>query len=365
MTKRDYYEVLDLDRNASKPEIKKAYRKAAMKYHPDKNPGNKEAEEKFKEAAEAYEVLHDDQKRKIYDQYGHEGLRGTGFSGFSGFEDIISNFGDIFEDFLGSGFGGSRRQRGAGADLRYDLAIELEEAARGVEKIIDVKKHALCSSCNGARSEPGSGLETCSTCGGYGQVQSRQGFFSINMTCRTCGGSGKIISNPCKRCSGSGKELQRKKLKVNVPTGVESGSHLRLVGEGEPGVSGAPDGDLYIQIHVNDHHTFERHGNDLVCQIPITFVQAALGAEIELSTLTGKSTLVIPRATQTHKLLKINGEGMPLLDSRGRGDLIVQVVVKTPEKLTKKQEQLFREYAKISGESVQEPSKGIFERLYR
>lgn len=365
MTKRDYYEVLGLERDVPKAEVKKAYRKAAMKYHPDKNPGNMEAEEKFKEAAEAYEVLHDEQKRKIYDQYGHEGLKGSGFSGFSGFEDIFSNFGDIFEDFLGGGFGGKRQQRGAGADLRYDLAIDLEEAASGVEKIIDVKKHAPCSACNGARSEPGSGMETCSTCAGYGQVQSRQGFFAINMACRACGGSGKIISNPCKLCLGSGKEFKRKQLKVNVPTGVESGSHLRLVGEGEPGLSGAPDGDLYIQIHVNEHHTFERHGNDLVCQIAVTFVQAALGAEIEIPTLAGRATLVIPRATQTHELLKINGEGMPVLHGRGRGDLIVQAVIKTPEKLTKKQEQLLREYAEISGEPVKEHSKGIFERLYR
>ncbi|GMT42295.1 MAG: chaperone protein DnaJ [bacterium] len=365
MIKKDYYEVLGVDRGASKQEIKKAYRKAAMSHHPDKNPGDAEAEEKFKEAAEAYEVLHDDGKRRIYDQYGHDGLKGTGFSGFSGFEDIFSNFGDIFEDFLGSGSGRSRRQRGSGADLRFNLAISLEEAATGSKKVIDVDKQAPCPACKGSCAEPGTNAETCPTCSGYGQVRQTQGFFSINMACHRCGGSGRIIKNPCVLCSGKGREIQRKKLKVNVPVGVQSGSHLRLVGEGEPGVSGAPDGDLYIQISIQNHHTFERHEDDIVCQLPITLTQAALGAEIEIPTLLGKTTLLIPRATQTHKLLRIYGEGMPKLHHGGKGDLIIQVIVKTPEELTKEQEKLLREYAEISGESVKERSKGIFERLYR
>jgi len=365
MAKRDYYDILGVTRGSSKEDVKKAYRKAALKYHPDKNPDDSEAEEKFKEAAEAYEVLHDDEKRQIYDRFGHEGLKSTGFSGFHGFEDVFSSFGDIFGEFFGGGFRTGRRRQSKGADLRYDLQIELEEAARGVEKEFEVEKYVTCSVCKGSKVEPGHSAQTCPTCGGYGQVRRTQGFFSINMTCHACGGSGQQIKHHCKKCGGRGRELQRKKLRIQVPAGVDSGSHLRLVGEGEPGPEGGQNGDLYVMIDVKDHPLFERHGMDLASKLSISFVQAALGAEIELPTLLGKTKITIPKGTQSHQLLRIKGEGMPRLHEEGRGDLIVQVVVRTPEKLTKEQEKLLRHYAEISGEDVKEPSKGFFERFIR
>ena len=364
MIKKDYYEVLGVERSVSKVEIKKAYRTAAVKHHPDRNPGNKESEEKFKEAAEAYEVLHDEQKRQIYDRYGHEGLKGTGFSGFRGFEDIFSSFGDVFEEFFG-GFGGGRRSTGRGADLRYHMSIDLEEAAEGAEKIIDLVLDVPCSACHGTRAEPGTSPERCSVCGGYGQVRRTQGFFSVNITCHTCGGLGQVIKHPCKQCAGQGKEKKEKQLSVKIPSGVDTGSHLRLVGEGEPSISTGRDGDLYVLIDVKDHSVFERHGNDLACQLPISFAQAALGVEIEVPTLLGEATLSIPARTQTHKLFRVRGEGMPILHDRGKGDLIVQVIIKTPDKLSKEQEKLLREYAELSGEAVKKPSKGFFKKLYK
>ncbi len=365
MIKRDYYEVLRVERSSQKDEIKKAYRSAAIKHHPDKNPGDAEAEEKFKEAAEAYEVLYDEKKREIYDRFGHEGLKGSGFTGFHGFEDIAGSFGDIFEEFFGAGTGRSRQRAGQGADLRYHLTIELEEAASGVEKVIDVEKNVPCSVCRGARVEPGHSAETCATCSGYGQVRRTQGFFSINMTCHACGGSGQVIKHLCKACYGVGKEKKEKQLRIKVPPGMETGSHLRLVGEGEPGVSSAPDGDLYVLVEVKDHPVYERHGNDLASRLPITFAQAALGAEIEVPTLLGNASLSIPAGTQTHKLFRLRGEGMPVLHGRSKGDLLVQVIVRTPEKLDKEQKRLLREYAKVSGEKIKEPSKGFFEKLYK
>lgn len=361
MIKKDYYEVLGVERTVTKIEIKKAYRSAAVKHHPDRNPGDKEAEEKFKEAAEAYEVLHDEQKRQIYDRYGHEGLKGTGFAGFRGFEDIFSSFGDVFEEF----FGGGRRSTGRGADLRYHMSIDLEEAARGVEKVIDLVLDVPCSVCHGTRAEPGTSPERCSACGGYGQVRRTQGFFSVNMTCRTCGGLGQVIKQPCKQCAGKGTGKKEKQLRAKIPPGVDTGSNLRLVGEGEPSISTGRDGDLYVLIDVKDHPVFERHGNDLACQLPISFAQATLGVEIEIPTLLGETTLSVPSGTQTHKLFRVHGEGMPILHERGKGDLIVQVIVKTPDKLGKEQEKLLREYAKLSGETVKKPSKGFFKKLYK
>lgn len=350
MTKHDYYEILGIERGTPKEEIKKAYRRAALKFHPDKNPGDKEAEEKFKEAAEAYEVLHDDQKRQIYDRYGHEGLKGTGFSGFQGFEDIFSSFSDIFGDFFG-GFG-QRRDRNRGADLRYDLSITLKEAATGAEKTIRVRKHGICPACHGTRSEHGHHAQTCPTCGGYGQVRRQQGFFAISMPCDACGGTGQVVKNPCKKCKGSGKELIEKELKVRVPAGIEAGQHLRLVGEGEAGSLGQQDGDLYIVIEVEENPQFERHGDDLVSRVKISFPQAALGAEIEIPTLLDKTTLDIPRGTASHTVFRIKGEGMPGLQRRGKGDLVVQVIIDVPEKLTKEQENLLRDFAKTTGENV-------------
>ena len=368
MTKKDYYEILGVGRDASKEEIKKAYRKAAMKYHPDKNQDDKVAEEKFKEAAEAYEVLRDESKRSTYDRFGHEGLRGSGFSGFRGAEDIFSSFSDIFGDIFGGGFGGggaSRASRGQGADLRYDLEIELEEAATGLEKNIELRKNVRCPHCEGAGAEPGTSVDVCSTCGGHGQVARQQGFFSISMPCPTCSGSGKIIKNRCGTCNGNRKVVKKKSLIVKIPAGIESGQNLRLKGEGEPGEYGAPDGDLYVVIGVAPHRHFERHGKDLVCQLNITFAQAALGAEIEIDTLLGKSTLLVPKGTETHTLLKVRGEGLPSVQGRGKGDLAVQVVVKTPQRLDDEQEELLRKFAEIEGESVLEKAKGVFEKLFR
>ncbi len=356
MTKRDYYEILGVNKGSAKEEIKKAYRQAALKYHPDKNPGDKDAEEKFKEAAEAYEVLQDDQKRGVYDRFGHEGLKGTGFHEFSGYEDIFSSFGDIFEDFFGHR--SARRERGRGSDLRYDLTIELKEAATGLEKVVPVEKYEHCPECVGTGCEKGYQPETCASCGGHGQVRRQQGFFAISMPCGACGGSGKTIKKPCKRCKGTGRELKKKELKVKIPAGVESGSHLRLVGEGEPGSAGAASGDLYILIYVKDNPDFERHGDDLVTKLLVNFPQAALGAKVEVPTLLGKVEMDVPRGTQTHTLFRIKKEGMPTLHGKSRGDLIVQVVVEVPKKLSKEQEKLLREYAEAGGDPVKK--SGLF-----
>lgn len=365
MRKRDYYEVLGVGRNADKSEIKKAYRKAATKHHPDKNPGDHEAEEKFKEAAEAYEVLHDDEKRNLYNQFGHAGLKGTGFSGFGGFEDIFSSFGDIFSDIFGTGSGARTRHADKGTDLRYDLSIELEEAATGTERVIDINKSVTCTKCNGTGAQKGTYPETCPTCHGRGQVARQHGFFSISTPCHTCSGMGQVIRNPCGNCGGTGKAQESKSLKVKIPAGVESGQHLRVSGEGEAGERGATAGDLYVVIHVKQHRIFDRSNGDLVCQLHISFAQATLGTEIEVPTLLGKATLKIPKGTQTHSLFKVRGEGMPGIHGSRKGDLIVQVVMQTPKRLSREQEELLREFADVSGESVSEKSKGFFQRFHR
>jgi len=362
MNKRDYYEVLGVDKGSSKSEIKKAYRSAAMKYHPDKTDGDKESEEKFKEASEAYDVLHDESKRKIYDQFGHAGLKGSGFSGAGGFEDIFSNFGDIFSDIFG---GGRARHSGAGSDLRYDLTIELDEAATGTNSVIDFDKKETCTHCAGSGAEKGTSPQTCNTCGGRGEVARQHGFFAVRTTCPSCGGSGQTIKDKCKKCHGVGSEQVRKSLTVKIPAGIESGQHLKLAGEGEPGKRGGPPGDLFVVIHVNQHKIFERSGRDLICQLPISFVQATLGAEIEVPTLLSKATLKIPKGTETHALFKIRGEGMPQLHGGGNGDLIVQVIVQVPKKLTKDMEELLRQYAELSGEKVSEKAEGFFQRFLR
>ncbi len=367
MIKRDYYEVLGVDRDAKKEEIKKEYRKAALKYHPDKNPGNSEAEEKFKEAAEAYEVLHDDKKRRIYDQFGHDGLKGTGYSGFSGFEDIFSSFGDLFSEFFGGGgfggFGARQREQGRGADLQYNMKINLDEAAKGTEKSFTVRKNVLCPACNGMRTEAGYHPERCDRCQGSGQMNIRQGFFTMRMPCNVCGGKGEIIKKPCIECRGTGKEPKTRKLKVKIPPGIYSGAHLRLTGEGEPGMGGASSGDLYVMIEVATHDFFERHDDNLACRLPITFSQAVLGAEVEVPTLYGNERLNIKPGTKSHEILTIAGKGMPRLDSAGKGDLYVQVILKVPQKLNKEQKELLRKFAEVSGEEIKEP-KGFFSRLY-
>lgn len=359
--KRDYYEVLGVSRDATDNEIKSAYRKLAMQYHPDRNPGSKEAEEKFKEAAEAYEVLRDSQKRAIYDQYGHQGLEGTGFSGFGGFEDIFSSFSDIFDDFFGfsSGRRSSRSRSQKGADLRYDLTLSFMEAAFGKETEISIEKYEQCPECIGSGCEPGTHPETCRQCHGTGQVSRSQGFFTVRTTCPYCRGKGQIVSHPCKRCNGNGKVMVRKKVSVKIPAGVDHGSRLRLTGEGEAGVYGGPPGDLYVFIHVEPHPFFERHNTDVVCQVPISFIQAALGDEITVPTLTGEKTIQIPKGIQPGEMMRLPGEGIPSLKNGNRGDQIIQFAIKTPTNMSKKQEDLLREFAKLEQGKFRNKLKNI------
>ena len=361
-SKRDYYEVLGADRNASDSEIKKAYRKLAFKYHPDKNPGNQEAEDKFKEAAEAYEVLRDEKKRGIYDQYGHQGLEGAGFSGFGGFEDIFSSFGDIFEDFFGFGSNGrsgrSRVQRGS--DLRYDLSISFMNAAFGTETEIDVEKLETCTTCEGSGCEPGTYPETCGSCNGHGQVSRSQGFFTVRTTCPTCRGAGQTIVSPCTSCRGAGQIKTNKKVSVKIPGGVDTGSRLRLTGEGEGGHHGGPSGDLYIFIHVKQHEFFARNNTDILCEIPISFVQATLGDEIDVPTLNGEKVLKIRKGTQPGDTYRFRAEGIPSLRTGRRGDQIIQIAVKTPTHVSKKQESLLREFAKLEANTLSDKLKNIF-----
>jgi molecular chaperone DnaJ len=346
--KRDYYDILQVDRNAAEDVLKASYRKLAMKYHPDRNPGDKEAEEKFKEAAEAFEVLRDPRKRGIYDQYGHQGLEGSGFSGFGGFEDIFSSFGDIFENFFGFGSGSrghSRSQKGA--DLRYDLDLNFMDAAFGTEMEIKIEKRETCSACSGNGAEPGTHPETCSYCRGAGQVTRNQGFFTVRTTCPSCRGAGQVLPNPCARCKGTGQVVAPKTVVLKIPAGVDNGSRLRLTAEGEAGVHNGPPGDLYVFIHVKPHEFFERSNTDVICQLPISFVQAALGDKVKVPTLNGEKTIEIPKGTQPGDLLRLRGEGIPSLREHRRGDQIIQMIIKTPTNLSKKQEDLLRDFARL------------------
>lgn len=368
VTKRDYYEILGLSRDASEQDIKKAYRQAALQYHPDRNQGDKEAEERFKEASEAYEVLRDREKRTLYDRFGHDGVKSTGFTGFTGFEDIFSHFGDIFEDLFGFGsFGGfGTRQRAAaqrGADLRYDLEVTFEEAALGIEKGISFLKAVACSTCGGNCCEPGTHPSSCPTCGGRGSITRSQGFFSISSTCPHCQGAGQVINNPCSACRGTGRTREDKSLTVQVPGGVDNGTRLRLDGEGEAGPRGGPPGDLYVVIRVTPHQFFERQGYDILCTLPISFPQAALGAEIEVPTLNGSEKVKIPRGTQSGKVLTINGAGTASLRSRRRGNMLIQILVKTPTDLSQEQEDLLRQFAELTDTEVQAKGKSFFDRL--
>ena len=321
-----------------------------MQFHPDKNPGNKQAEERFKEAAEAYEVLSDRQKREIYDAYGHAGLSNTGFQGFSGFDDVFSGFGDIFEDVFGFGRGRGRgRTRPAaraGADLRYDLKISFLDAAFGLTTTIDLEKLHPCQACGGTGSAPGTTPSTCPTCNGRGQVVQSSGFFTISSTCPHCNGHGKVIAKACQTCRGTGREKQRKTVELKIPAGVETGSRLRLRGEGEAGDQGGPNGDLYVFLQVEDHEFFVRSEDDIVCRVPISFVQASLGATIEVPTLKETEKIKIPRGTQTGQIFRLKGKGIPHLQGYGRGDQIIEVFVKIPTELTRKQEDLLREFEK-------------------
>ncbi|MEN3113004.1 molecular chaperone DnaJ [Uliginosibacterium paludis] len=350
MAKRDYYEVLGVNRDASDDDIKKAYRKLAMKYHPDRNPDSKDAEEKFKEVKEAYEMLSDSQKRGAYDRYGHAGVdpsAGGGFGGGQGFGgDFGDAFGGIFDEIFGGGRGGggggSRVYRGA--DLRYNMEVTLEEAARGVEKTIRIPVQEECGTCHGSGAKPGTQPKTCGTCGGAGQVRMQQGFFSIQQTCPKCHGSGRVITDPCGDCHGAGRVKKQKTLEVKVPAGIDEGMRLRHAGFGEPGVNGGPAGDLFVEIHIKEHPVFERNGDDLHCEMPISFVTAALGGEIEIPTLDGAASIKIPAETQTGKIFRLRGKGIKNVRSGYHGDLHCHVVIETPVKLTERQKELLREF---------------------
>lgn len=341
MSERDYYEVLGVSRDASDDEIKKAYRRLAMKHHPDRNPGDEESEELFKEASDAYEVLGDSQKRAAYDQFGHAGVQGGaaggGAGGFGGFGDI---FGDVFSDiFGGGGAAGPRR----GADLRYDLSISLEDAVNGTNTDIRIPTLEACETCDGSGAAAGSTPETCTTCGGMGQVRMQQGFFSVQQTCPHCGGKGEMISDPCGDCQGRGRIQKHKTLSVDIPAGVDNGDRIRLTAEGEAGENGAPSGDLYVQINVKAHALFTRDGRHLLCTVPIDMVKAGLGGELEVPTLNGSAVLKIPSGTQTGKTFRLRGKGVTTVRGSGVGDLLCKVKVETPVNLTKKQKALLEE----------------------
>lgn len=347
MAKRDYYEILGVSKDVTAAELKKAYRREAMKHHPDRNPGDSSAEEKFKEANEAYEVLSDDQKRAAYDRFGHAGVDGQsgmggGGAGFNNFSDI---FGDVFGDiFGGAGGRGGRGGPSRGSDLRYNLDLSLEEAVKGTSVQIKVPTLVSCKVCEGSGAKPGSKPITCTTCGGHGQVRMQQGFFSVQQTCPTCRGRGTIISDPCKSCHGQGRTEETKTLSVKVPAGVDTGDRIRLSGEGEAGADGGPSGDLYVQVNVRKHDIFQRDGADLYCEVPIDFVDAALGGELEVPTLDGRVKLKVPPETQTGKLFKLRGKGVTPVRGGTQGDLLCRVVVETPVNLTSKQKELLREF---------------------
>ncbi len=346
MSKRDYYEVLGVSKTASDDEIKKAYRKLAMKYHPDRNQGEKakEAEEKFKEVKEAYEMLSDGQKRAAYDQYGHAGVDpNSGMGGGFGAGGFAEAFGDIFGDMFGGARTRGGRQVYRGNDLSYSMEITLEEAARGKDAQIRIPSWDSCDTCHGSGAKPGTSPKTCTTCGGQGSVQMRQGFFSVQQTCPHCRGTGKIIPEPCPSCSGQGKIKRQKTLEVKIPAGIDDGMRIRSSGNGEPGVNGGPPGDLYIEIRVKEHDIFERDGDDLHCQVPVSFITAALGGEIEVPTLQGKVAIDIPEGTQAGKQFRLRGKGIKGVRSSYPGDLYCHIVVETPVKLTEYQRKLLRE----------------------
>jgi molecular chaperone DnaJ len=355
MAKRDYYEILGLQKGAGEAEIKKAYRRVAMKFHPDRNPGDAEAEEQFKEANEAYEVLSNEQKRAAYDQFGHAGVDGQGGAGgFGGFGTAGASFSDIFGDVFGDIFGNAGRGRGGGpqrgADLRYNLDIDLEDAVKGATVRIRVPSLQACRSCNGSGAKAGSVAVNCATCGGAGQVRMQQGFFSVQQTCPNCRGKGKTIKDPCPACSGRGRIEEHKTLSVKIPPGVDNGDRIRLAGEGEAGPGGGPVGDLYVQINVRSHELFERDGKHLYCEVPISFVDAALGGELEVPTLDGRVKLKIPTETQTGKLFRLRGKGVPPVRGGSVGDLLCRVVVETPVNLAKRQKELLAEFQKSLSE---------------
>lgn len=360
---KDYYQTLEIGRNSTDADIKKAYRRLALKYHPDRNPGDKASEEKFKEINEAYACLSDPQKRSNFDRFGTAEGAGAGF-GFGGFGDFSSSFGDIFEDVFGNIFGdftGRRRTRPTkGQDLRYDLDINLKEAVFGAEKKINIPRWENCPTCNGTGSKPGKGPVVCNNCKGTGQTKLQQGFFTIARTCHACGGEGRVITDPCAKCRGQGKYRRERAVSLKIPAGVDTGIRLKVAGEGEAGSHGGPPGDLYVVINVEPHPFFKRKDNDLLCEVPISFVQAALGSEIAVPTIDGESTIRIPAGTPSGRVFHLRGKGVPKLGGYGKGDQFVSVFVDVPKKLTPRQKELLKEFAEISGDDV---SKGFMDKI--
>lgn len=371
VSKRDYYEVLGIDRQASGDDIKRAYRKAAIKWHPDKNPDNPEAEDKFKEATEAYEILSNQQKRQMYDQFGHAGVSGAGGGPGGGYSDadvhdIFGGFSDIIDSLFGGAGGpgrGGRTQRGR--DLRFDLNISLDEAARGCERTIEIRRQEPCDKCEGSGAAAGSNPVACPRCAGMGRIRvSQGGFFTMTQTCDRCRGTGQIITDPCSKCHGAGAVETPRKLKVEVPAGADDGIQLQMPGEGERGRSGAPPGDLYIFIHVEPHPFFQRDGEDIHCEIPLTFTQACLGAQVEVPSLTdGKIRMTIPNGTQPGQVLRLRGKGIPHLRGFGRGDQMVHVKVEVPKHLNSRQQELLREFAEESEEATDALPKSFWNKV--
>ena len=370
MAKRDFYEVLGVAKNASEDDLKKAYRKLAMKHHPDRNPDNKQAEEKFKEAKEAYEILSDPKKREAYDRFGHAGVDpnatgpGGGGQGFGGFADV---FGDIFGDIFGGqagGRGGGRSNVYRGADLRYSMEISLEQAAGGHATEIRVPSWESCEVCHGSGAKPGTKPKACHTCGGQGSVRVQQGFFSIQQTCPTCHGSGKVIPDPCTACDGVGRTKKTKTLEVKIPAGIDEGMRIRSSGNGEPGLNGGPPGDLYVEIRIKEHPVFQRDGDDLHCEIPISMITAALGGKVEVPTLQGRAEIDLPEGTQSGKTFRLRGKGIKGLRSSYPGDLYAHVVVETPVRLTDKQKKLLRDLeASLEDPKHSPQTKGWMDRV--
>ena len=362
--KRDYYEVLGVSRSASDEELKKAYRKLALRYHPDKNPGDREAEERFKEIGEAYAILCDVGRRAQYDRFGHAAFEQGGLGGFdfsAGFEDIL---GDLFGDFFGTGRGrGGRTRSRRGQDLQYQLELSFEEAAHGCEKTLSIPRLTACATCGATGAKPGTKPTVCSQCRGSGQIRFQQGFFAIAKTCGTCAGQGTVISSPCADCEGAGARRRTHTLNVRVPAGVDSGSRLKLRGEGETGGNGGQPGDLYVLIRVAAHPIFARDGVDVVCEVPVSVVQAALGTKLEIPTLDGPRKLDVPPGTQSGHLFRLRGLGVPDLNGYGRGDQVVRLTVETPRKLSVRQRELLEEFARISGEEVHPMSKSFLEKV--
>ncbi len=350
----DYYETLGISRNATLEEIKTAYRRLALKYHPDKNPGDKTAEERFKQLSEAYQVLADTEKRQLYDLYGHSGLAGLDVGGFTGFEDIFSSFGEVFEDFFGFGRRRGRTRPQPGADLRHRVIMTLDQVVQGLDTTLEVERRGLCPRCQGSALEPGTRRQNCPRCNGRGQVSQARGLLKIFTTCPECRGAGSLIASPCKKCGGAGAIREKKQVQVRIPPGVDHGTRLRLRGEGEVGSFGGPPGDLYIEVQVAPHPIFTREGKDLQYRARLSFVEAALGSEVEIPTLSSRTRLRIPSGTQPGAEFRIPGEGVPGLRGNSRGDLVVEVELKTPTRLTPRQEELLKEFLQLTEQETAE-----------